>query len=275
MQQVRRLIDTIAPTDATVMILGETGTGKELVARSLHDKSERAEPRVHPGQLRRPAREPRRERALRPSQGGLHRRRHQPQGALRGRQRRHALPRRGRRARQERAGQAAAVPRVGRDPPRRRERAVPRRRPRPLRHQPRPPRDGQERAVPRGPVLPPQHLRDPPAPASRPPGRHPRAGPAPAHPLHVAARPDRVDRSAPRRSRCSLAHDWPGNIRELANAIERASILAGNGPIRPEHLPTQFPAAEPDLASRRGPSADRLAPLPDPRGHARPSATSR
>ena len=32
MQQVRRLIDTIAPSEATVMILGETGTGKELVA---------------------------------------------------------------------------------------------------------------------------------------------------------------------------------------------------------------------------------------------------
>ena len=42
MQQVRRLIDTIAPSEATVMILGETGTGKELVARSLHEKSDRA-----------------------------------------------------------------------------------------------------------------------------------------------------------------------------------------------------------------------------------------
>ncbi len=42
MQSVRRLIDTIAPTDASVMILGETGTGKELVARNLHDKSRRA-----------------------------------------------------------------------------------------------------------------------------------------------------------------------------------------------------------------------------------------
>ena len=38
------------------------------------------------------------------------------------------------------------------------------------------------------------------------------------------------------------AHDWPGNIRELANAIERASILAGNGSIHAEHLPAQFPA---------------------------------
>ena len=43
MQQVRRLIETIAPTDATVMILGETGTGKELIARNLHDKSRRAD----------------------------------------------------------------------------------------------------------------------------------------------------------------------------------------------------------------------------------------
>src|SRR3954471_720070 len=42
MQSVRRLIDTIAPTDASVLILGETGTGKELIARNLHDKSHRA-----------------------------------------------------------------------------------------------------------------------------------------------------------------------------------------------------------------------------------------
>ena len=33
-------------------------------------------------------------------------------------------------------------------------------------------------------------------------------------------------------------HDWPGNIRELANAIERASILSCGGDIRAEHLPT-------------------------------------
>jgi DNA-binding NtrC family response regulator len=35
--------------------------------------------------------------------------------------------------------------------------------------------------------------------------------------------------------------DWPGNIRELANMIERATILAGSGPIQPEHLPTPVP----------------------------------
>lgn len=42
MTAVRSLIDTIAPTDASVLILGETGTGKELVARNLHDRSRRA-----------------------------------------------------------------------------------------------------------------------------------------------------------------------------------------------------------------------------------------
>jgi DNA-binding NtrC family response regulator len=33
-----------------------------------------------------------------------------------------------------------------------------------------------------------------------------------------------------------LAHDYPGNIRELRNIIERAVILAADGPIGPEHL---------------------------------------
>jgi DNA-binding NtrC family response regulator len=31
-------------------------------------------------------------------------------------------------------------------------------------------------------------------------------------------------------------HSWPGNVRELENVLERATILAGEGPIAPEHL---------------------------------------
>ncbi|MFI3328582.1 MAG: sigma-54 dependent transcriptional regulator [Rikenellaceae bacterium] len=42
MVKMRDIIDKVAPTDARVMILGENGTGKELVARSLHNKSNRA-----------------------------------------------------------------------------------------------------------------------------------------------------------------------------------------------------------------------------------------
>jgi DNA-binding NtrC family response regulator len=43
MQGVHRLIGTVAPTDSTVMILGETGTGKELAARTLFQQSKRAD----------------------------------------------------------------------------------------------------------------------------------------------------------------------------------------------------------------------------------------
>jgi DNA-binding NtrC family response regulator len=43
MAGVHRLIATVAPTDSTVLILGETGTGKELVARTLYQQSKRSE----------------------------------------------------------------------------------------------------------------------------------------------------------------------------------------------------------------------------------------
>ncbi len=42
MQRVKNLINKIGPTDSSVLILGETGTGKELVARRIHEVSQRA-----------------------------------------------------------------------------------------------------------------------------------------------------------------------------------------------------------------------------------------
>jgi formate hydrogenlyase transcriptional activator len=42
MRQVVKQVEKVAPSDSTVLILGETGTGKELVARALHRRSRRA-----------------------------------------------------------------------------------------------------------------------------------------------------------------------------------------------------------------------------------------
>jgi formate hydrogenlyase transcriptional activator len=39
--RVLNQIETVAPSDANVLLLGETGTGKELLARALHDRSQR------------------------------------------------------------------------------------------------------------------------------------------------------------------------------------------------------------------------------------------
>ena len=43
MQRVRALIERAGPTDANVLILGENGTGKEIVAREIHRKSRRSD----------------------------------------------------------------------------------------------------------------------------------------------------------------------------------------------------------------------------------------
>ncbi len=41
LKQVLKQVEVVAPTDSTVMVMGETGTGKELIARAIHDRSSR------------------------------------------------------------------------------------------------------------------------------------------------------------------------------------------------------------------------------------------
>ena len=56
MQEVYRMIDKVAPTEATVFVTGESGGGKELVARTIHERSDRAARPVRRDQLRRDSR---------------------------------------------------------------------------------------------------------------------------------------------------------------------------------------------------------------------------
>jgi formate hydrogenlyase transcriptional activator len=41
LKHVLELVNTVAPSDSTVLLLGETGTGKELIARAIHEHSRR------------------------------------------------------------------------------------------------------------------------------------------------------------------------------------------------------------------------------------------
>jgi DNA-binding NtrC family response regulator len=41
LKHVLQMVETVAPIDSTVLLLGDTGTGKELIARAIHDHSRR------------------------------------------------------------------------------------------------------------------------------------------------------------------------------------------------------------------------------------------
>src|SRR5260370_3839170 len=64
-----------------------------------------------------------------------------------------------------------------------------------------------------------------------------RAARRPAEQVAELLSPDAVD--------VLLEHDWPGNVREVANVMEHATIIAGGQRISPEHLPHHLrPGAE-------------------------------
>jgi DNA-binding NtrC family response regulator len=241
MLQVRRLIETIAPTEATVMILGETGTGKELVARSLHEKSERAGRAFIPvncGAL---------PENLVESELFGHRK-----GAFTGAD----VSRKGLfevanggtlfldevgelnksvQVKLLRFLESGEIRRVGENEPFRVDVRVLCATNRDLREMV---KNEQFRED--------LFFRLNTFEISLPPLRDRRAD-LPQLSRHLlsryTARRGLAESSISAEALEMLAvHDWPGNIRELANAIERAAILAGNDEICPQHLPSQFPA---------------------------------
>ena len=95
-QEMLAMLARVAETDSTVLIRGESGVGKELVARAVHRQSHRCPAAVRRGRLRVAAREPAPERAVRSREGRLHRRDPPEARAVRGGRPRHHLPRRDR-----------------------------------------------------------------------------------------------------------------------------------------------------------------------------------
>ena len=155
---VNRLIEQVAPYDSTVLILGESGTGKEIAARADPRREPAPPAPVRRRQLRRHSRRAARERAVRPREGLLHRRHHHPQGTIRNRRGRHAVPRRDRRHEPADAGEIAARPAGARVRTRRQQRVERVRRAHHRRHASQPRRIHRARQLPRRPVLPPQRI---------------------------------------------------------------------------------------------------------------------
>ena len=72
--RVLEQVEQVAATDATVLLLGETGTGKELFATQIHEREPRRGRADGARELRRDPGDAHRERAVRPREGRLHRR---------------------------------------------------------------------------------------------------------------------------------------------------------------------------------------------------------
>ncbi len=196
MRQLRDQVAMAAPTNGRVLIYGENGTGKELVARTIHALSRRRTSTFVEVNCAAIPEELIESELFGHVRGAFTGRRRRSARQVRDGRRRHDLPRRDRRHEPEDAGQGAARAAGADDGGGRRHGADQGRRARAGRDQQGPAGGDPRRAVPRGPVLPAQRHSDLRPAAARSAGRHPAAG----RPLHgrVRARvrpPDQALRS--------------------------------------------------------------------------------
>ena len=249
MLDVFKMIETVARTNSTILLTGESGTGKGLVAQAIHFHSLRRDKPMVVAQLRRAAGDAARVGAVRPHARRVHRRR---QRTRRGCSKSPSsgtifLDEIGEMSAGD-AGEAAARAAGAAVPARRRPRGAAGRHPR--------------------------HRGDQPGSDE---GWSPRAGSARTSSTGSTSSRSRCRRcaSAARTSRCSPStswrstasrwartitgisheamellqrHDWPGNIRELENVIERAVALEATPTILPDSLPPSIRGDAPRVA---------------------------
>ena len=220
MREVQKSIGRLADSEATVLITGETGTGKEVVARAIHRHGRRGGRAVRGGELRRHPRRPAGKPVVRPCPRRLHRRHRRPPRQLpRGRWR-HAVPRRDRRHGPRHAGQAAAGAAgphggAGRRPAGGRSMCA----------SWRPPTATCAPWWRRGAFREDLFYRIGVVPVHLAPLRERLSDILPLA-EHFLARAGGGRRLSAEAAARLLAHPWPGNVRELRNAIERAAVLA-------------------------------------------------
>ena len=177
-ERMLRLLDLVAqvaPTRSTVLITGETGTGKELIAKAIHTHSPRAENMFVPVNSGSLSPELLESTLFGHVRGRLHQRHRQQEGLLRGGRQGHHLLRRDRQHRLRYADQAAARHPGARIHRRRLQRPHQGGRPHHRRHQRGPSQAGGGGPVPRGPLLSPGRHQRRAAAAPRAQGRHPGA----------------------------------------------------------------------------------------------------
>ena len=230
------MIEQAAPTAASVLISGESGTGKELVAQTIHELSPRA---TFPFVAMNCAAIPE---TLLESEIFGH-----EKGAFTGAHDRRTgvfeLAHRGTlfldeiaemqpatqvkllRVLQERTSGAWAAGRS--------RRSTCGSSPRPTSTRPKRP----ARQAARRPLLPPQRVLGRAPAAARPAARTSRSWSRPSSTSSTRATASRSARSGQEAMYILERYQWPGNIRELRNVIERATILAEGEFVEPRHLP--------------------------------------
>ena len=239
-QNLDRIVHRIAAGTISVLVLGETGVGKEVLAERIHRLSPRADKPFLRLQLRRALRDAARERAVRPREGRVHRRgagaspacSRPPTAAPSSSTRSASCRWRSRSSccacsRSARCCASARSSRASID----------------VRFVAATNRD-LEAEVARGTfrqdlVLPPQRHRRSSIPPLRErtseiPSSWPRSSSSP--PSAMASQSAGIGREA---LALLCEYTWPGNIRELRNLIERAVLLAGGGMVDVEHLPIE------------------------------------